>query len=514
MRKSLPLFLIFLLVTLWCSCRKDFEYQVSNGDLKFSKDTVFLDTVFTNIGSSTYTLKVYNRSNQDIEIPSVRLGEAENSMYRLNVDGVAGKEFTGVPILARDSIFIFIETNVDIAPTNQNEFLYTDAILFDSGSRLQQVPLVTLVRDAVFLYPSLLANGSKETLLLGLDSEGNEIRIEGFVLTDEQLQFTNEKPYVIYGYAAVADTKTLRIEQGTRVHFHKDSGIIVGEGGSVQINGALSNDPGVLENEVIFEGDRLEPGFSNIPGQWGTLWLAPGSLDNSITHLTIRNATVGILAEGASNTSVPTLRIRNSQIHNSGTVNLWAKGTEIEAENLVLGNAGTASLRCSFGGSYSFVHGTISNYWSNGFRSGAAVELSNFESGGLNDPMAQDLTKAEFTNCIIDGNTSEELFLLSNEINDFTFSFANCLLKFRDTSGFFADNPFYDFENTTYYSEVHLNGDLNFKNTAENDFSIGLTSDAIGKGNETAAFLVPLDIMGNDRTLAPDIGAYQHLPGD
>ncbi|HMB61821.1 MAG TPA: hypothetical protein VKN36_02030, partial [Eudoraea sp.] len=156
----------------------------------------------------------------------------------------------------------------------------------------------------------------------------------------------------------------------------------------------------------------------------------------------------------------------------------------------------------------------ISNYWSNGFRSGAAVELSNFESGGLNDPMAQDLTKAEFTNCIIDGNTSEELFLLSNEINDFTFSFANCLLKFRDTSGFFADNPFYDFENTTYYSEVHLNGDLNFKNTAENDFSIGLTSDAIGKGNETAAFLVPLDIMGNDRTLAPDIGAYQHLPGD
>jgi hypothetical protein len=34
--------------------------------LIFSKDTIYLDTVFNNIGSSTYTLKVYNKSNKDI----------------------------------------------------------------------------------------------------------------------------------------------------------------------------------------------------------------------------------------------------------------------------------------------------------------------------------------------------------------------------------------------------------------------------------------------------------------
>jgi len=46
---------------LWSSCRKDFEYAPSTGSLEFSKDTVYLDTVFSKIGSSTYNLKVYNQ---------------------------------------------------------------------------------------------------------------------------------------------------------------------------------------------------------------------------------------------------------------------------------------------------------------------------------------------------------------------------------------------------------------------------------------------------------------------
>ena len=62
---------IYFIITLgflilWSSCRKDFEFSPSTGSLQFSKDTVYLDTVFTNIGSSTYNLKVYNRSDNDI----------------------------------------------------------------------------------------------------------------------------------------------------------------------------------------------------------------------------------------------------------------------------------------------------------------------------------------------------------------------------------------------------------------------------------------------------------------
>ena len=100
-------------VLLWSSCRNDFDSVPSTGNLEFSRDTVYLDTVFSNIGSSTYTLKVYNLSNDDINIPSVRLGQGENSNYRLNVDGIPGKVFDNVRIFAKDSIFIFIETTVD-----------------------------------------------------------------------------------------------------------------------------------------------------------------------------------------------------------------------------------------------------------------------------------------------------------------------------------------------------------------------------------------------------------------
>ena len=60
--------LLILSVILWSSCRTDFDAVDSTGNLTFSQDTIFLDTVFSQIGSSTYTLKVYNSSNNTINI--------------------------------------------------------------------------------------------------------------------------------------------------------------------------------------------------------------------------------------------------------------------------------------------------------------------------------------------------------------------------------------------------------------------------------------------------------------
>jgi len=500
-------------ILLWStSCRKDFEYAQSSGNLEFSKDTVFLDTVFTNIGSSTYSLKVYNRSKEDIQIPSIRLGEGNSSQYRLNVDGVAGTDFTNIPLFAKDSLYIFIETTFDIAPTNATEFLYVDALLFDSGTNEQKVPLVTLVKDAVFLYPAVLSDGSKESLPFGVDEEGNEIRIEGFVLEDDELVFTNEKPYVVYGYAAVADGKTALINAGARIHFHENSGLLVGSGGSIKINGALSSDPLLLENEVIFEGDRLEPEFSEVPGQWGTVWLSEGSVENELSYLTIKNATVGLFVEGNPNSSIPTLSIKNSQCYNSATINLWARNTSIEAENLVLGNSGISSLYCNLGGSYTFLHSTFANYWSNGFRTGPTLLIDNFVTDGFQVTASEDLLKADFINCIIDGNTGIELQLNANEGAAFNYYFSHSLLKFRDTDGLFSNDPFYDFENTILYNAILLNAAADFGNTSQNDFSIGPNSEIIGLGDLNTALMVPLDLLGRDRTMNPSFGAYQEDP--
>ncbi|MFB0903643.1 MAG: hypothetical protein QMB11_04625 [Nonlabens sp.] len=83
----------FIILVLISSCRNDFEFTSSTGSLKFSQDTIYLDTVFSTIGSSTRTFKVYNRSNDDIVIPRVALAQGTNSKYRISVDGVPGQVF-------------------------------------------------------------------------------------------------------------------------------------------------------------------------------------------------------------------------------------------------------------------------------------------------------------------------------------------------------------------------------------------------------------------------------------
>ena len=156
MNKSIYILFIGILVLFW-SCRKDFDTVPSSGNLEFSKNKIYLDTVFTNIGSSTYSLKVYNRSNKDISIPVVQLAKGLSSKYRMMVDGMTGngKIFNNVELLAKDSLYIFIETTANIADT-EPDFTYNDKILFDLGSNQQSVDLATLIQDANFMLLAII----------------------------------------------------------------------------------------------------------------------------------------------------------------------------------------------------------------------------------------------------------------------------------------------------------------------------------------------------------------------
>ena len=281
MRNFLILFFVSLAIT-FSSCRQDFVFEPSTGDLFFSKDTVYLDTVFTNIGSSTYTLKVYNRSNKDIKIPTIQLGKGQNSKYRMTVDGMTGENnriFHDVELLAKDSMYIFIEVTSDVADANPTDFLYTDQIQFDSGDNFQKVELVTLIQDAYFIFPQRSGVNEDfiyETVNFGVNDDAENVIAIGSNLdhsdpiNGDEYTWGNTKPYVVYGYAFVPDGEILTVNPGARVHFHANSGLVIGKNAVLKINGGLSTTE-ALENEVIFEGDRLEPEFSNVPGQWGAI---------------------------------------------------------------------------------------------------------------------------------------------------------------------------------------------------------------------------------------------------
>ncbi len=487
---------LILIIVLSSSCRKDFEYNASNGNLRFSKDTVFLNTVFSDIGSSTYVLKVYNTTHDDIEIPIVSLGKGDNSNYRLNVDGVAGKTFKNVPLYAKDSLFVFIETTISPSNDSEKSFLDIEVINFDSGDHQQQIPLVTLVKNATFLYP----NQEIQPVDLELNLEEEKITSEGFILQDNQLHFTNEKAYVIYGYAIVPDGKELTVDPGTRVHFHNNSGILIRKNASVKINGLLSEDMNILENQIIFEGDRLESIFSDIPAQWNGMYFEKGSINNTINYLTLKNAITGLKIEGDETINEKTLTIKNSQIYNNSAHNLWAKTASINAENTVLGSSGSSSLYCSLGGDYSFTHCTIANYWNKGFRLNEALKIDNF-----NEEEQANLINAEFTNSIIDGNTTDELLLESNQTNTFNFSFSHCLIKQNSVS----ENALYNFQNQSFYSNILLNESADFIDVSQNNFGLQNTSILNAKATISTANLIPLDIQGKARLTSPEIGAYE-----
>ncbi len=507
------LFTISILI-FWSSCRTDFEFTPSTGHLEFSKDTIYLDTVFTNIGSSTYNLKVYNRSNTDILIPTVRLVQGQASNYRLNVDGIPGKEFENIEILAKDSIYIFIETTIDIQTlaASAKQFLYTDIIEFDSGANLQKVDLVTLVKDAVFIYPNKDSEGIIETLTFDTDGDGNvdETDIQGRFLEDSELTFTNEKPYVIYGYAAVAQGKTLTIEAGTRVHFHANSGLLITNMASLQVNGTLSTDQDLLENEVIFESDRLEPVFEDVPGQWGTIWLFDGSQNNLINHATVKNAIIGILSDGNQDALNDKLTLTNTKIYNSSNFGILGRGTSILGKNVVINNAGQSALAGTYGGKYNFTHCTIANYWNNSFRQFPTLLLNNFITDADNTVFTNDLIEANFNNCIIYGNDNPELILDEETGSAFNFKFTNCLIRFEDNNNNFTGTN-YNFNDTALYENVIFNQDPDFRDAYSNDLIIGDNSAANNKGNSIFANQVPLDILNVNRTTTPDLGAYQHI---
>ena len=502
--------IICLLIAIGLTKACDYDLSFSPAqtqDIRFSSDTVYLDTVFTSIGSSTYNLRIYNLADHNIKIGSIRLGQASDSQFRLNVDGMHGQDFNDVEILANDSIYVFIETTVDIKDyaANAPEFLYNDQLLVDE----QTVELITLVKDAIFLYPKR-EDGFKEMIPLGTDEEGNAFGIEGFYLEDNELIFTNERPYVIYGYAGVPSEKTVRFEAGARIHFHDNSGLIAAESSSVHVLGEQSTDAEMQEGEVIFEGDRLEPFFENIPGQWGAIWLTAGSTNHIFRHATIKNASVGILMDYNDETENPTLVLEQTQIHNSSAVGLWAKTGHVRAVNSIFGNAGNASFFGNIGGSYEFTHCTFANYWNRSFRSTPAVILNDYVPISETEDFVMPLEKAVFANCIIDGNQTVEFGVEQKGDQELSFSLDHTALRFSPADETIFENPYYDFSSSNLYPKLILNKQTAFHQPSTNDFRISQESEVIGLGKSTHAAMVPYDLKGNNRIVTPDLGALQH----
>lgn len=483
MKKAL-LLAIFGMAALAWSCRKNLEPNPQGAALAFSADTIFLDTVFTTIGSSTRLLKVYNPSS-DLITTDVRLGKGSASYYRMNVNGISGQSVNDVEILPRDSIYIFIEVTADVmgAP----DLLFTDSILFSTGPYLQDVQLVTLAKDAYFHLPDRIIQGIPLSIL-----PCNSV-------------WTNDKPHVVYGYAAVDSGCSLTLLPGTEVRFHNGSGLWIASGGSLQVDPAGL---GTYENPVLLAGDRLEPGYRNVPGQWGGVlggvFIQGGSVNNLIRGALIQNATIAIRVDSST---VPNLEIKDTRIYNASRVGLYGGFGNLTAENLVIGSSGLYNFY-GLGGAYRFTHCTFANYWNQSSRTTPALALVNFFEADDGSIRVRNIQEAYFGNCIVYGQAQTEVAISAANNTSIPFLFSHSLLRIDPNP---PGQP-YDVNDPNFFASCVLNQNPRFINAEVNNYQLDSISAALDMGLGSDAALVPIDILGNGRLSSPDAGAYERQP--
>jgi hypothetical protein len=471
MIKRIIYVLIFGVVTGFFSCERIELLQDPNAKLRFSTDTVFFDTIFTTVGSTTRQLRVYNRYDQPLKVSSITLAGGKESVFRLNIDGMPENSASGIEIPAKDSIYIFVEVTLD--PNNADSLLaIQDSIVFITNGNIQDVDLVAWGQDVH------LINGE----IIGTET------------------WLRNKPYLVFNSMLVDTGEILTIEAGVIIHFHRSSRLFVA--GTLIVNGTK-------DNPVTFQGDRLEQMYKDFPGQWDGIRILPGSHDNRINYAVIKNGIIGIEADTLASFVTPTLEISNSIIINMSAVGILGLGTTIQASNCVIGNCGQFALALLIGGSYEFYHCTIANYWGKfTTRSNPAIALNNYYEDVNGNYQIRPIEKALFGNCIIYGSRDSEFEIDSFPNSVLNYELNHCITK--------IDPEKFNLNDQNRFKTIFNFEDPKFISYEDDDYQLDTLSAAKDRGLMDYALLYSTDLLGNSRLndSGPDIGAYERVEGD
>ncbi|MEO0778815.1 MAG: hypothetical protein AAF146_19765, partial [Bacteroidota bacterium] len=145
--------LLALLALLACNGEDDLITD-SSAQLEFSRDTLTFDTVFTQLGSATRILKVYNPHSQPIRIDRIYVASGSQSKFRFNVDGESSNDVRDIEIRAQDSLYIFGEVTVDPdQDVSISPFVINDALQFETNGNEQTIVLEAWGQNANY-FPS------------------------------------------------------------------------------------------------------------------------------------------------------------------------------------------------------------------------------------------------------------------------------------------------------------------------------------------------------------------------
>ncbi len=445
------------------SCR---EYTLSDDPslrLTFSTDTLRFDTVFTNQGSSTLQLMVYNRNAFAIEIDRIWLDSAH--IFEVNIDGEQDlSRIKQMTINGGDSAFVFVRTRMNKTGLN-SAVLTEDHLHFHLKSGVTQaVCLEAYGQDVTRIRTKKVLNG---------------------------YHFTSTLPYLIFDTLRIDGNVT--IDAGSTLYMHS--------GACICITGDVTA-VGSLDQPIIIRGDRLDQLFDSVPyayagGSWNGIYLQadkPQLYD--LAYVDILSGNIGLYCWSSCTGILPNLRMDGCRIHNHTMYGLVLIHVDALVTNTEISNCASYCVYCD-GGTQDFIHTTIASYYGNtnirlqpndNYKpEAAAVYIDN-----LSKTAPQTITS--FYNSIITGYQKEQLILATPIEQYYSGKFVGNYIG-QDTAKVFVNN-YYKYKEYVYYN-----------------FRLDSLSPARGIGDSIVALPYPLDREGFSRAgIKPDAGCYQYRP--
>jgi len=456
----------FLLI--FFSCKKETFITSPDARVTITEDTLKYDTVFVTSGSVYQFFKIINENNQKLRLSSVKLMGGSSSPYKINVDGIIGPEINNLEIEANDSVYVFVQVNIN-QNTNNLPFIVRDSIQVSYNGKNRLVQLQAFGQNAHFFRNKKIA--------------ANETWI-------------NDLPYVILGSLVIDPNTSLTINTGCRIYVHADAPIIVD--GTLLINGQKDT-----IDRVYIRGDRLDDPYKDFPAGWPGIFFRTTSKDNVFNYAVIKNAYQAIAMLDPASNANPKLTLNECVIDNAYDAGIITINSSINARNCLVSNCGK-NIFLTKGGNYQFTHCTVASY-SNNFILHKDSVLSVFDFD-LDKPSMIFPLNATFRNCIFwgeNGTVINEVGLYKKNPTN-TITFDQILWKVQSNpsgagitvSGAFNQPPLFDSINVSknYY---------NFRLKAPIPLS-----PAIDKGVNTT---VTIDLDGKTRPLGlkPDLGCFE-----
>ena len=462
------------------SCR---EYNVSDDPslrLAFSTDTLSFDTLFSEQGSATLQIMVYNRNASALVIDRVWL--ENGTVFRVNIDGEPDlSRITRMTVNGGDSAFVFVRVHMDALGSN-SPVLVEDLLHFHLSSGVEQ-----------------------HVLLEAYGQDATRIGRKGCGRTEKStFTFTADKPYIIYDTLLVGSTMT--ILPGARLYMHQ--GACIYALGDVVAQGTQ-------DAPILIRGDRLDNLFDSVPylyagGSWNGIYLqAEQPQQYHLSYVDILSGNVGLCCISTCTDALPRLTMDGCRIHNHTQYGLMLSHVDATVSNTEISNCALNCVYCS-GGTHTFVHSTIASYF--GFTNiriqsvakedAAAVFIDNLSKTAPN-------TNTSFVNSIITGYWPNQLVVATPFDRYYPGSFIGNYLKTDSLSIPHASANVYWQKTDTV--DVFVNDSYKYKEYIYYDFHLDSLSPAIGIGDSLMALPYPTDRDGVSRALIrPDAGCYQH----